>query len=42
MHGIGTSKAIDMGGKEGAASGLTMDLTGVITVRLVSITVIFL
>lgn len=41
-HGVGTSKAIEMGEKEGAASGLAMGMTGVITVLCASIFAKFL
>lgn len=41
-HGVGTSKAIEMGEEEGAASGLAMGLTGVITVLIASILIKFL
>lgn len=36
-HGVGTAKAIEISGEAGAASGLSMGLTGVITVLLASL-----
>ena len=36
-HGIGTSKAIEMGAETGGASGLAMGLTGVLTVVIASV-----
>lgn len=36
-HGIGTSKAVEMGEEVGAASGIAMGLTGVLTVFFASV-----
>jgi putative effector of murein hydrolase len=36
-HGIGTSKAIEMGEQEGAMSGLAIGLTGLMTVFILPI-----
>jgi len=38
-HGIGTSKAIEMGEKEGAMSGLAIGLTGIFTVFILPLLV---